>query len=264
MHAPSLHLATAEDELFTAVSALAHEYAATTAPDADVAADVAQDVIIECLKYHRAGTLRTDRVWLAAFIRRRVDLRLIDTRRSWWRRAATHSEHLHDRTASSHAWMHPAIDVETKELESLYLRTMKRLPIACLRAYVMVRVEGISYQATAARLAVTRAAINLHVVSAQRVFREALMDHGIAVPAPERSYVSMPPDERARWTERLLREVGNLPARDADPHQRTAASHQQRADQHRQTDDQHHRTGDAHPRPATPCVLDMRPAASDR
>jgi RNA polymerase sigma factor (sigma-70 family) len=153
---------------------------------ADAAEDIAQDVVLECLTRMREGKWRIRRS-LPALVRKMVRRRLTDHLRGQESRVTHEEEHVRERTESIHAWMSPELALQERELERFHEETLASLPRACRRAYVMVREEGTPYGVAADRLGVSRAAVNSHVVAAQRRFRTELLDKRIATPPPARA-----------------------------------------------------------------------------
>jgi RNA polymerase sigma-70 factor (ECF subfamily) len=77
--------------------------------------------------------------------------------------------------------MEPDTAMHEEELATFRERMLASLPERCRSAYLMVREEGFSYGEAAARLGITRRAVHMHVVDAQRRFREELPQQGVAV-----------------------------------------------------------------------------------
>lgn len=145
----------------------------------DVADDIAQDITFECLIKIRAGRWRVRHADLTDVLRGVVRRRVVD-----WLRRREHgdernAEHWRDREDSEHAWMSPELELEEPELAAVHERTLRELPSACRRAYLMVREEGESYNGAARRLGVSPSAVSAHIVTAQRRFGWVLMDKGV-------------------------------------------------------------------------------------
>jgi RNA polymerase sigma-70 factor (ECF subfamily) len=180
MDTVSPHDASTEASLLTQVSTLARQFARQLI-SASAADDLAQDVVVECLTRMRAGRWRVD-VSLSAFVHALVRRRRADFLRQRQRRTSREAEHVRELTESTHAWMSPELTLEAQELERFHEQTLASLPSRCRQSYVMVREQQAAYQVVATELGISRAAVCLHVVAAQRHFREVLVERGFATP----------------------------------------------------------------------------------
>jgi RNA polymerase sigma-70 factor (ECF subfamily) len=166
------------DALIVEIHRLAREFAGKRVA-ADVADDIAQDICLECLVKIRAGRWSVRHSDLAVFVRGVVRRRVVD-----WLRRREHgdernAEHARELEEGEHAWMSPELLLEERELAVVREETLRELPTACRRAYLMVREEGESYKGAARRLGVSRSAVSAHIVTAQRRFRRVLLDRGV-------------------------------------------------------------------------------------
>src|SRR2546423_352545 len=157
--------AATETAVLLQVTIIARRYARKFL-GAQAAEDLAQDVVLQCLKEMRAGRW-VIRHSLAAYVGYLVRWRRDDFHCRRKRRMARDAEHLRERTESTHVWMSPDLALEERELDEFHEQTLASLPDGCRRAYVMVREDGEPYQVVAERLGVSRAAVCFHVVAAQ-------------------------------------------------------------------------------------------------
>ena len=92
----------------------------------DVADDIAQDVVLECLLKVRAGRWRVAREALGAFVRRLVRRRAVDWLRRSQRRSERNAEHAREIRESTHAWMSPDLASEERELAEFHDRALAK------------------------------------------------------------------------------------------------------------------------------------------
>ena len=183
---------SAQDALLTTISTLAWQYA-DKKHGAARAEDLAQDIVLECLTMMREGRWRIEGT-LDAFVCSMLEKRRIDQLRQRRAQRQHHREHGRILVESRHAWMRPDLALEERDLERFHADTLASLPRVCRHAYTMVREEQCSYQVVADRMGLSRAAINFHVVSAQKRFRKRLRAHGIAHQPRVRARHSAPSD----------------------------------------------------------------------
>lgn len=195
MDATTAPTAISEADLFSQVAAIARRIASRVSPR-DSVDDVVQDVVLHCLTEHRAGRWTFDPVRLPGLVKMLVFVHTTHQAQRTQRRSERDAVHVSDVRASDHVWMLPDLRIVQQELDELCAQVLDALPPACRRAYTLVREEELTYDEAAARLGVSRAAICFHVVTAQNRFREALREHGVAVPAPRN--VAKQPRARGR------------------------------------------------------------------
>jgi RNA polymerase sigma-70 factor (ECF subfamily) len=148
----------------------------------DDADDVVQQVVMDCLIRMREHRWKVSREHLTGVVRRMVLWRAIDGWRTRGRRRARETEHARELSEGTHAWMSPDLMHEDRELRDLQEQTLGAIPRVCRRAYVMVRLEDLSYEEAAERLGVSPRTVKSHVARAQRRFREELERLGIQAP----------------------------------------------------------------------------------
>jgi RNA polymerase sigma factor (sigma-70 family) len=176
------HKQQTQEELLGEIRRLARGIAGRIVRRRDLADDIAQDVVLDCLESLRDGTWHVPESTLEAYVvclvkRRRADMRL---RR---RRGATRDrKHLRELESATHAWMEPDVQMEEQELAALYKATLAALPLLTRRAFLMVREAGEPYATAAEMLGISSKAVAAHVTRAQHVFRKVLSEHGYAVP----------------------------------------------------------------------------------
>jgi DNA-directed RNA polymerase specialized sigma24 family protein len=125
---------TNEEACLITISTIARRYARKRVP-LDVAEELTQDVILECLVHLRAGRRWTDTTSLTAYVRKMVRRRANDSRRYERRRSRNATGRLQDLT------------IEGLELLSFHARSLARLSNSCRRACRMVREDKASYVA---------------------------------------------------------------------------------------------------------------------
>jgi RNA polymerase sigma factor (sigma-70 family) len=167
--------ASDEGALLIEVFTIARQFARRRFPN-DVAEDVAQDIVLECLVTVRAGKCGIKVSLLPGFVRHLVRLRSCDVLRRNHRRANTDEYYARALADTQHVWMSPEMTIDVEELEDFRVRTLASLPCACRRAYLMVREDEESYRAVAEQLGVSRAAVSWHVAEAHRRFRAGLIE----------------------------------------------------------------------------------------
>lgn len=177
-----LSLLDQEEQLLLEIAALARRRAREVL-EPDVADDVAQDVVLECLVKVREGA------WchpasLAGLVRQMVLRRTVDVYRRARRRAERSAVHLSESKAGPPSWMQPDLALEELEYTELRANVLHVLPEGCRRVFAMVREEGLAYGVVATRLGVSRATVCAHVVHAQSKLRTQLIESGIAAPLP--------------------------------------------------------------------------------
>jgi RNA polymerase sigma factor (sigma-70 family) len=170
------------ERLLITIAALARKRARALL-STDMADDVAQDVVLECLLKVREGD-SIDEKLLGGLVRQMVRRRVSDLYRGALRSGERNARHVRAQMAEVHAWMHPDLALEEGQLDEMRTSILDGLPTGCRRAFVMVREEELAYSAVASKLGVTRSAVHCHVVEAQRRFRRQLHACGISVPPP--------------------------------------------------------------------------------
>ena len=171
-----------EEHLLLEIHALARRRARKVL-EPDVADDVAQDVVLECLVKMRDGAWCRP-VSLAGLVRQMVLRRTVDVYRRDRRRAERSAVHLSQSKASPPSWMQPDLALEELEYTALRASVLHVLPEGCRRVFAMVREEGLAYGAVATLLGLSRATVCAHVVHAQSKLRSQLIESGIAAPLP--------------------------------------------------------------------------------
>ena len=173
----------AEEEAFLAeVSTLALRHARRFLPS-HTAEDLAQDVVLKCLRDLRRGKNRMDIVRLGGFIRRIVRCRWIDGLRQ--RRCHARGDAEHARAVAArgmHSWMSPALLMDEYELNAFLAQALASLPPMRRQVFMMVREEKATYETVAEHLGVTRGVVNAHIVGVQRLLRRELLRQGMATP----------------------------------------------------------------------------------
>jgi len=145
-------------------------------------ADVAQDIVLDCLVKMRAGEWDVEPNAVDSYVFRAVELKAYDLIRRRKRLRARELEHGRELNEGTHAWMRPDTAGEDRELHALYTSTLESLPPACKRTYVMVREQGMTYQEAAEALEISRSAVSANLVRAQRAFRKQLLARGMYAP----------------------------------------------------------------------------------
>lgn len=173
----------AQNALLVEIEGIALEFAGAFLP-ADVADDVAHDVVLDCLLRLRAGTLDIEMALLRGFTYALVKRRVVDRVRREVRRMTRDAEHARTQNEGTHAWMSPELARQAAELEALRVRLLARLPPMCRRALIMIRDDHETYEAAAKRLGVTIDAVTSRVVRAQGRMRRGLKKAGVEVPPP--------------------------------------------------------------------------------
>ncbi len=174
--------ASEEESFLAEVSTLALCYAGEFLPR-EAAEDLAQDVVLKCLRNLRRGKNRMDIIRLGGFIRRIVRRRWIDAIRERRCRARHEAEHARATAArGTCTWMSPALIIDECELDVFLAEALANLPPTRRRVFMMVREDKASYQAVASELGVTRGAVNAHIVAVHRLLRRELLRRGLAAP----------------------------------------------------------------------------------
>jgi RNA polymerase sigma factor (sigma-70 family) len=194
MYSHALRTEAAQNELLMEIAQLAQRFARELVAR-DLADDVAQDVVLECLVKLREHSWTADTSSIPGLIRSMVRRRSIDCLRRTQRREGRDPEHAGDLLDGVRPWMSPEAASDERELTDLYEETLASLPGKCRRIYRMVREERITYELVAARLGLSRSAVSWHIVAAQRRFRCRLKEHGINTPAPYPGTKALSPDE---------------------------------------------------------------------
>jgi RNA polymerase sigma factor (sigma-70 family) len=163
-----------DDDVIIEISRIARKIAGKRFRS-DVADDVAQDVVLECLTKLRAGELRVDPSSLTALVRQMVDRQAIDRLRQQDRSTEREAEFERERVSLQRDWMNPEATREDRELEEFRERAMAMLPPMARRVYQLVRDRGMTHEAAAQELGITRPTVEWHMWVAHRRIR-ALCD----------------------------------------------------------------------------------------
>jgi len=191
--------ATIEHALVLATS-IARD-AASRIIDTEDAADIAQQVVMDCLIRMRDGRWNVALADMPRVVRRMVLSRAIDGWRAHSRRRAREREHARESSEGARAWMSPDLMYEDGELRDLQEQMLAGIPRVCRRAYLMVRLEQLTYEEAAERLGVSPRTVESHVVRAQRRFRKELERCGIG--AASRNERSATKSSRPRGRNRV-------------------------------------------------------------
>jgi RNA polymerase sigma factor (sigma-70 family) len=159
------------------ISRLARLLAQRIVP-ADVADDLSQEIVLECLEKARNERSIREIACNPRIVRAMVRRRAIDRLRRTQRRDARQRQYVQDLEDSTPSWMQPDMAVDEQELALLHAQTTAGLSPMCRRVHTMVREEGWSYARVGATLRISRSAVCRHVVNAQHRFRERLEAHG--------------------------------------------------------------------------------------
>lgn len=168
-------------ETLTQVHDIARDHLRTIV-HAETADDLAQDVVLACLLRMRRGTWRVAPRTLAPHVRRIARLRAVDLLRRAQSRAMRNAEHSRELAEGTHAWMNPDLGVEQQELAALESSVLNQLSAASRLVFVMVRQNGLSYEAVAEALGISRSAVCRSMVRAQKKIRQALDKQEIVAP----------------------------------------------------------------------------------
>ncbi|MDB4875609.1 MAG: hypothetical protein JWM41_2055 [Gemmatimonadetes bacterium] len=186
MDNPSRSNECSEDTLLVEVANVAR-LAARELVSADLADDIAHDVVLACLIKLRTGQLVISADAFVGIARQIARHRAIDHLRGRQHRRMRELDFAHEIAESARVWMCPELALRESELSTFHRHTLRRLPRRCRRAFVMVREERTSYKLVAKRLGVSRGVVCADVVTAQRQFRVGLLEQGLAVPPAPRS-----------------------------------------------------------------------------
>jgi RNA polymerase sigma factor (sigma-70 family) len=154
------------------------------------AADIAHDVVLECLVKIRDGTWDVAPDDLIRCVRRMVQSKAVDQLRQRQRRDERESEHAKQVEAIMHAWMSPDQSTEERELEAVEECALAELPEEDRITYLMARGRGESYAAIATQLGLSESAVCRRIVKARRGLRSRLRARGIVPPPPTRGGAS--------------------------------------------------------------------------
>jgi RNA polymerase sigma factor (sigma-70 family) len=168
----------AQDERLIQIMTLAHDHARRMLAS-DLAGDVAQDVVLDCLCKMRGGEW-TDPMSLPGFVLYMVRRRVVDLHRRSIHRAERDAVHARE-VGTSHGWMDPTIVMEEAELEAIQEMAMGRLSVRSRSAFVMVHEEELTYRVAAERLGVAPKTIDNHLRRARARLRELLRESGVEV-----------------------------------------------------------------------------------
>ena len=167
------------DPLVVEIQRIARELVAKRVP-AEVADDIAQDIALECLVKIRAGRWTVRHTDLLSYSGGVVKRRVVDWHRRRKHAGERDAVYAHELKHGEHVWMSPELSMEERELVEAREETLRGLPSACRRAYLLVREEGESYTSAGRRLGGSRSTVNAHVVMAQHRFRRVLSERGLA------------------------------------------------------------------------------------
>jgi RNA polymerase sigma factor (sigma-70 family) len=193
MHRPptnsSAHVETELDALLIRIDAVALALAREIVVR-HAAADIAHDVVLECLVKIRDGTWDVAPEDLIRCVRRMVQSKAVDQLRQRQRRDERELQHATRVEAIMHAWMSPDQSAEERELEALEEGEIAELPEEDRDTYLLARDRGQSYTAIAALLGLSESAVSHRIVRARRRLRSRLRAKGIVPPPPTRGGAS--------------------------------------------------------------------------
>lgn len=192
MHSPTENGANAgddDDSLVVEIMQLARRIAGEMFGP-DTAADLAQQISLECLARLRKGTLVVDRTSLGGLVRTMVQRRKVDRARHRRARKAPEQQYELDNTSDVHPWMAPDTQLEEAELDAFYRSVLDTFKPKARLAFVMVREMELSYEDVALHLGIAKSAVHWHVTQVQRRFRFALREIGVRPPGRTRDVAS--------------------------------------------------------------------------
>jgi RNA polymerase sigma factor (sigma-70 family) len=167
--------ADAEIQLLTEISRIARGFARRRYPS-DIADDVAQTVVLECLEKIRAGTWNVRQQSLRVLVRRIARGKGANYVRREVRLAEREEEYGREIAEARHEWMEPDAANREHEIEAFRERAMAMLPPRSRRIYELVR-DGMSYDEAAQQLGIKRPTVAWHVYTANQKIRQALSAH---------------------------------------------------------------------------------------
>jgi RNA polymerase sigma factor (sigma-70 family) len=158
----------------------------------DQALEIAHDVASELVRRSLAAPADgSDFQVTEALIHRAVVNRIRNSWRSQQRRNAAEQVHLSERTNLASAWTEPGNDLEVTELRRVLDDAIANMPRRMRDVFVLVREEGLSYAAVAARLGIGVGTVHTQLSRANAALRRALAryrgDHAQSVAATGRS-----------------------------------------------------------------------------
>lgn len=171
-------LGPAEEKVLVAIGELALRFA-RDAVDRETASDVAQDVVLICLKRKRARVWTVDASEMEMYVRCLVRRRVVDSLRRRQRRGERDAEHARDRLDSAYEWMEPELALEAEWLEAFRQSTFDALPSRSRRTWALVREKRISYKAAAKELGVSARTVCSDLTEAERFVRKRMRANGL-------------------------------------------------------------------------------------
>jgi RNA polymerase sigma factor (sigma-70 family) len=178
-----------QDALIVTISFVAHDCAhvfthrVPSRRDTDLAADLAQEVVLSCLTRLRDGRWKTlQKPLVLPLVLALLQRRAVDRIRRGIRCAKRERLYVDDVVNAEPAWMSPDLNLEEKELAALHRRARERIPPAYREAHEMVRDEECTYREVARRLGISPLTVTSYVTRARRQYREELLLYGIAAP----------------------------------------------------------------------------------
>ena len=141
----------------------------------DVAENIADDVVMDCLERMRAGTWGVGSHRLKSYVRCLVRRRAVDVLRRDQRRADREAEHARELTESVHAWMEPHFALEAAELDDLERAAVAGLPLEVLETYELVRDGGATYERAGRQMGVSRSTVAVRVARVRSCLERALL-----------------------------------------------------------------------------------------
>ena len=167
-----------QKRLLLAIQDNARRFAMGAVPDEDVE-DIASDVVLGCLRKIRSGEWTRLPKNVQALVRKLTADRIADVRRGRKVQNGLTREFLRRSLGTDREWMSPDPAWNDSSIDEYQAEVMAMLPPRCRQAYYLVRVEGDTYEQAAERMRVSPRTVCNHIVSAHRVFREALRALGI-------------------------------------------------------------------------------------
>jgi RNA polymerase sigma factor (sigma-70 family) len=159
------------------ISALARR-AARKAVGRDEAADIAHDVVLECLIKLRSGEwkpgMRQIRPMVLGMVRRRA----ANFFRSRSRRQAREAEYAHEQVKAASLQSAPDLEAEGRELEEAHTKALDTLPSSCRRVYVTVVQEQAPHREVAQMLGISRRGVSWQFRIAEQRLRRVLSTVG--------------------------------------------------------------------------------------
>src|SRR5206468_413713 len=105
------------------------------------AADIAEDIMVECLVRMRNGTLSRKRREIRGLVRTMARRRGIDWLREYKRRHVNQALYTYAFQNHARSWMSPELALEEKDSLGLQAQSLALLPSRCRQVYLMVRQE---------------------------------------------------------------------------------------------------------------------------